>query len=161
SVEESPGFAAVGGDSRGRIGVIGFAIVAADDHALIPIAKGDRKNASRGGAGNNRGLANRPVFASILGMQDPRRFGSTRAEPDVVLAMRDQAGAAGSEGALVRQSRRQVLRRKPLPIRSTVIGEDQLKLSLYGVPQSDAVLVVPEGHGIKKALAVGVFELQD
>src|SRR5438128_5114976 len=41
SVEESPGFAAVGGDSRGRTGIVGFAIVAADDHAMIRIAKGD------------------------------------------------------------------------------------------------------------------------
>src|SRR3984893_7505896 len=94
-------------------------------------------------------------------MKAPRRLGASRAEPDVVLAVRDEAGAAGSEGALVRQSRRQVYRRKPLPIRSAVIGDDQLKLPLYGVAESNAVLVVPERNGIKKGFAVWVRKLKD
>src|ERR1700730_2204700 len=94
-------------------------------------------------------------------MKDPRRLGASRAEPDVVLAVRDEAGAAGGEGALVRQSRRQVFRRKPFPIRSAVISDDQLKLPLYGVAESHAVLVVPEGDGIKKGFVVEVLELED
>ena len=65
AVDESPRLAAVSGDRRGRAGLVGFAIIAADDHAMIPIAKCDRKNACRLGAGNNRRLANRPVLASI------------------------------------------------------------------------------------------------
>src|SRR5205823_6615588 len=118
SVDESPCLAAVAGDGRGRAGVVGFAIVAADDYAMIPIAKSDRKNASRLGAGKNRRLASRPVAAAIVRMKDSRRFRSSRAEPNVVLAVRDEAGAAGSEGALVRQSRRQAYPREPLPIRA-------------------------------------------
>jgi hypothetical protein len=40
-VEGSPCLAAVGGDRRGGADVVGFAIVAADDHAMIPISECD------------------------------------------------------------------------------------------------------------------------
>src|SRR5581483_11404424 len=116
---------------------------AADDHAVIGIAKGNRENAGRGGASKDGRLAHRPVAASILGMEDSRRFSSSRTEPKVLRAVRDEAGAAGREGALVRQSRRQVGPRKPLPMRAAVLGDDQGKFSLDRVAESHAVLVVP------------------
>ena len=98
----------------------------------------------------DRRFADRPVLASIAGMKDPRRFGSARGEPDVVLAVGDEAGAAGGEGPLVRQGRRQVLRRKRFPVRSAVGGDDQLKSPFDGVAEGDAVLFVPEGDGIEE-----------
>ena len=58
-------------------------------------------------ASSNRRLAHLPVLPAILGMKDPRRFGSARCEPDVVFAVRDQAGAAGREGPFTGQGRRE------------------------------------------------------
>src|SRR5258708_7874729 len=83
-VEEGPVFAAVGGYRRGCAGVIGLAIVAADDHASVPIAEGDRKNANRIDACHDRRRASNPVLTSVSRMEDSRRFGSARGEPHVL-----------------------------------------------------------------------------
>src|SRR5579883_742245 len=93
-------------------------------------------------------------------MKDPRRFGSSRAEPNIILAVRDETGAAGRESAFVGQGRRQVGPGKRSPIRAAILGDYQLKLSLDGIAQGNAVLVVPEGKRIKEAIAVGIFELK-
>src|SRR5262245_49963132 len=94
-------------------------------------------------------------------MKYPRRFGSSRAEPDIVLAIGDEAGAASSKGTLVRQGRRQVFRRKPFPIHSAVIGDNQLKLPVCRVAQGQAIPFIPKGNGIKEGFMVWVIELKD
>src|SRR5260370_11244555 len=119
-VEGIPSFAAVGRDRRGCADLIGFAIVATDDHAVMLIAECNRENASGFDTSNDRRFANLPVSASILGMKDPRRFGSPRREPDVTFAVGDETGAAGREGPLTGQGRREDLCRNPFPIGSTV-----------------------------------------
>src|SRR6202035_1878729 len=73
-VETRPRFAAVGSGRRGSTDVVGFAIVAADDHAVTLVAEGNRENTGGFAAGNDRRFAYLPVLTSILGMKDPRRF---------------------------------------------------------------------------------------
>src|SRR5262249_10065500 len=72
----------------------------------------------------------------------------------------DEARAAGGEGPLTRQGGRQDLRRKRFPVGSAVCSDNQLKQPFYGVAKGDAVLLVPEGHGIKKSRRVVTLELR-
>jgi hypothetical protein len=150
-VEQIPSLAAVGRDGRGCTAVMGFAIIAADDDAVMRIAEGNRENASGFEPSHDRRFANLPILTPVLGMKYARRFCSARRKPDVGFAVSNQAGAAGSEGALAGQSRRQNLCRQRFPIVSTVDGDNQLKQPFFRVAEADAVLLVPEGEGIKKA----------
>src|SRR5579862_7513305 len=93
-------------------------------------------------------------------MEDPRRLGSACREPDVTVAVGDEAGTAGREGSLAWEGRRKVLCRKRFPVGSTVCGDNQLKRPFDRVAQGHAIVLVPEGHGIKKSRGVGAFELQ-
>ena len=88
-------------------------------------------------------------------MKDTGRFRSARAEPDVVLAVRDEASAAGGEGSLVGQGHWQVLLRKPFPVLATVLGDDQEKSALDRVAEGNAVFVVPEGEGNQLSSGAG------
>src|SRR5262249_31173008 len=100
-----------------------------------------------------------PSLAPVLGTKDPRRLGPAGREPDVLLAAGDEAGAAGGEGSLARQGRRQSLCRERLPAGAAVRGDNQLELPLYGVAEGDAVLLVPEGDGVEEGRGVGTLEL--
>src|SRR5262245_45547757 len=82
-VDELQRLAAVGGARRGGTGVGRLAIVAADDHAMTAIAKGDREDAGGFDAGPDRRIADLPVLTAILGTKDARDFGAARREPDV------------------------------------------------------------------------------
>src|SRR5580698_8294674 len=93
-------------------------------------------------------------------MKDSRRFGAARAEPDVILAVCDEAAAAGSERSLVGQGRGEALLRKLFPTGAAISGDDQLKLTLDGVAQGNTVFVVPEGDGIIESIGFGVLELK-
>src|SRR4051812_34635453 len=158
-VKERPGLAAVGGSSHGGTAVIGFAIIATDNHAEILIVEGNRENSGGCGASHDRRFAYLPVLTSILGMKNPRRFGSARRKPDVTFAVGDEAGAAGREGPLTGQGRREGLCRKRFPIGSAICCDNQLKQPLDRVAEGHAVLLVPEGDGVKKGRRVGALEL--
>ena len=87
--------------------VVGLAVIAADDHAVIA-GRGTRSRRCRrtrrpAAIGVSLTL---PVPAPVRRVEDPGRLGPARAEPDVVLAARDEAGAAGGEGPLVGQGLR-------------------------------------------------------
>src|ERR1019366_928942 len=158
-VEERPSFAAVGGGCRCCNDVVGFAIIAAGDHAVMLIAEGNRENTRGFGPSNDRRFAYLPVLTSILGMKDPRGFGRARREPDVVLVTGDQAGAAGREGPFTRQGWWEGLCRKRFPIGSAVFGYNQLKHPFDRIAEGNAVLLVPERDSIEKGCGVGTLEL--
>src|SRR5437764_171291 len=67
-VEWMPRFAAVGRDRRGGTGLLGLAIVAPDDHAVLRIAEGDRENARGFNTRQDRRFAHLPGLAPILGI---------------------------------------------------------------------------------------------
>src|SRR2546421_12740071 len=92
-------------------------------------------------------------------MKAPRRFSAARREPDITFAVGDEAGAAGREGPLTGQGRRERLCRKRFPIGSAVCSDDHLKQAFYRVAESNAVLLVPEGDSVEKGRRVGAFEL--
>src|SRR5262249_6542003 len=152
--ERRPRLAAVGGAGRGGAGVPGPAIIATDDQAVILVAEGDRKDAGGLGAGRDRRFAHLPGLAPVPGTKDPRRPGPPRREPDVLRAAGDEAAAAGREGPLAGQGRRQGLGRERLPAGAAVRGDDQLKLPLDRVAEGDAVLLVPEGDGVEEGRGV-------
>src|SRR5580704_6273911 len=83
-------------------------------------------------------------------MKGPGCFGSSCRKPNVLLALRNETRAAGREG-LVWQCWRQIDRCRPLPIRSAVIGGDQLELSIDRLAAGHTVGIVPKGHRIKKS----------
>src|ERR1022692_1541660 len=74
--------------------------------------------------------------------------------------MRDKASAAGREGAFTGQGWREGLGRQRFPVGAAVGSDDQLKQPFDRVAESNAVLLVPEGDGIKKGRRFGAFELQ-
>src|SRR5262249_14246752 len=96
----------------------------------------------------------------IAGMENPGRFRPARAEPDVLLAVRNQAGPAGGEGSLIWQGPGQARDGKPGPLFAPVVGDDQEKSPLDGIAQGDAVFFVPEGQGVEEGGGLGVPELQ-
>src|SRR5258707_12615296 len=75
-VDGSPRFAAVGGDRRSDAEVVGFAIVAANDHTVKLVAECNRKSTGGFDACYNRRSADFPVPTSILGLKNSRSFGS-------------------------------------------------------------------------------------
>src|SRR5207248_6191999 len=91
------------GDHTRRSRAVRFAVVAADDHAVVPVPEGDRERTGRLDPGEEWGLADRPGLPPVVGAEHPRRLGPAGAEPDVVLAAGDEAGAAGGEGTFLRQ----------------------------------------------------------
>lgn len=117
------------------------------------------KNPSGLGTRHDRRFAHLPGLASIVGTKDACRFGSAGCEPNVLLAMGDEAGAAGREGALAGQSGREPLGRQRVPMGAAIVGHDHLKPTLERVTEGNVVLLVPQGNGVVKGCGVGVFEL--
>src|SRR5262249_20710819 len=94
-LQRCPGLAAVGGDRRVYTKVLGLAVVPAHDHAVPLVGECDRENPGGLGAGDDRRIAHLPVFAPVPGMNPPGRLGPAGREPDVPVAVGDEAGAAG------------------------------------------------------------------
>src|SRR4029079_18068540 len=104
-------------------------------------------------------LADGPRSAAIGRMEHPRRLGPARRKPDVLRAVRHDATAAGGEASFSRQSSRQALVRKRSPVRASIIGHEQLEVTVYRIAQYDAGLLVPKCQGVEKSLRIGQCEL--
>src|SRR5207244_690189 len=113
------------GDRPRRFRVVRLAVVAADDHAVVAIPEGDREHAGRLDPGEKWRLADTPGLPPVARAEHARRLGPAGAEPDVVLAAGDEAGAAGREGPLLRQGRGPTLLRQRGPLRAAVAGDEQ------------------------------------
>src|SRR5262249_28302964 len=112
------------------------------------------------GPGEQWYLAHLPGPTPVVRVEHPRRPGPAGAEPDVVLAAGDQAGAAGCEGALLRQGGGSAPLRQQGPRRAAVVGDDQVEPPAHGVAEGETVLLVPEGDGVEERPGLGVLELE-
>src|SRR5205823_15083932 len=80
---------------RGHI-LIRFLVVAAGDDAVLVVSKCYGEDARRGRTVNDGGLGNSPGFAGILRQKNARRAAAGN-EPNVLLALHGDAGAAGGK----------------------------------------------------------------
>src|SRR6185503_661213 len=102
-------------------------------------------------------LCDRPVLSAIRGM----KHSGCRApgpEPDIVLAERCNAGAAGGKSAFTGQRRGHVFDCHLVPGHAVRSG-DQGEFAVDGVAHGDSVSAVPKSKAIVKSLGIAVGEL--
>src|SRR6266576_833296 len=160
--------------SEGQVGavVVGTFVVAAGDDTVMRVAEGDGEDTGGFGTVEDGSVEGLPGFSVVWGVEDAGCFAASRA-PDVWIGGRRSARAplvrernttiAGRESAFAVEGFGQLRRRDGVP-GFAIFRREQLefRFSLFvgdGIAEDDAMLWIPEHHGVEKSLGIRIGEL--
>src|SRR5579864_225848 len=176
-VGERPRLAAIRGESQVGAVVIGMLVVAAGDDAVTRVAEGDGEDAGGFWTVEDGSVEGLPGFSAVRGVEDAGgfaaggepgvgiggRFGGRRSARTPLFHDRN-ASIAGRESAFTVKGFGQLRRRDGMP-GFAIFRSEQLEFRLPllvgdGITQYDAMLWIPEGHGVEESLGVRIGELK-
>jgi len=145
----------------GEIGaaLLGVQVVSAHNDSVAGIAEGDGENAGRSRAVHDGRFGGVPGLAAIGGAQDSG-CGAAGREPNVLIALHRDTGAAGGKRAFSVDGRGTAGVGKHGPVGAAVFGGEQFEAAVDGIAQSEAMVAIPERHAVEESFGLRVGELE-